>query len=76
MKAKHLCLLAAAVCLCVGCGREYDTARFREKTELLRQEALADWVRQELGDAPAGVLFRQRWDENCKCLLRHRGKRG
>lgn len=54
MKAKHLCLLAAAVCLCVGCGREYDTARFREKTELLRQEALADWVRQELGDAPAG----------------------
>lgn len=39
----------------VSCGgKEYDTAVFREKAELLRQEALADWVRQELGDAPAG----------------------
>lgn len=55
MRAKFLCLLAAAaVFLCASCGREYDTARFHEKTELLRQEALADWMRQELGDAPAG----------------------
>lgn len=54
MKAKHLFLLAAVVCFCACCGREYDTSRFHEKTELLRQEALADWVRLELGDAPAG----------------------
>lgn len=54
MKAKHLFLMAAVVCLCACCGREYDTSRFHEKTELLRQEALADWMRQELSDAPAG----------------------
>ena len=40
--------------LCACGGGEKDITAFQEKAELLRGEALADWVRLELGDAPAG----------------------
>lgn len=35
-------------------GGEQNITVFQEKAELLRRETLADWVRMELGDAPAG----------------------
>lgn len=61
MRGKHprrlaalLSLALATAMLLSGCGGEKDITVFQEKAELLRQEALADWVRQELGDAPAG----------------------
>ena len=49
-------LLATAVVLLFAArgGKTYDTADFQQKVALLREEALADWVRGELGDCPAG----------------------
>ncbi len=45
-------LLFLLAVLLAACGR--DTSLFQEKAALLREEALADWVREELGRAPAG----------------------
>lgn len=53
-----LLLVAAVAGMLVSCqslGRA-DTTRFQEKMELLRQEALADWVRDELISPPAGEI--------------------
>ena len=50
-------LLAVSVVIlvfAVGHGKTYDTTLFQQKAALLREEALADWVREELGDRPAG----------------------
>lgn len=51
-------ILTAAFVICVlaACGAQDTEAAeaFRAKAELLRQEALADWVREELGTRPAG----------------------
>lgn len=33
-----------------------DTSLFQEKAKLLQEYALADWVYEELGDAPAGIV--------------------
>lgn len=49
-----LLALAAAALLTACGGGERDISAFEEKAALLRREALADWVRVELGDAPAG----------------------
>ena len=46
--------LAAALLLSACGGGKQDISAFQEKAELLRREALADWVRLELGDTPAG----------------------
>ena len=46
-------LLAALAILLFARGWS-DTTLFREKAALLRREALADWMRLELGTAPAG----------------------
>lgn len=49
-------LLLGTLWLLAGCGGgdQEALAAYREKAEALRQEALADWVRLELGTAPAG----------------------
>lgn len=49
-----LAAAAAAAAVLVGCQAGHDTAAFQEKAALLRDYALADWVRQELGVNPAG----------------------
>lgn len=60
MRDKRPCRLAVLLSLVLvlqlaACGGgEQDITAFQEKTELLRREALADWVRLELGDTPAG----------------------
>lgn len=70
MKRNRLCRLAAlilALALLSGCGLtgpgpvetadpagEERVAAFREKAEAVRSAALADWVREELGENPAG----------------------
>ncbi|WP_286082069.1 glycosyl hydrolase family 88 [Parablautia intestinalis] len=63
MTKKKLILCAALLLLIVAAtvpallflykGRN-DTTPFQEKVKLLQEYALADWVYQELGDAPAG----------------------
>lgn len=55
-KALTAALLAAMAlaALLSGCAPEHDTTLFQEKAALLREQALADWVRLELGSAPAG----------------------
>ena len=57
MRGRILCLAAVliltAAALC-GCQAEHDISAFTEKAALLRQSALADWVRLELGVNPAG----------------------
>ena len=49
-------LLAAMVLsvLLTGCGGGHDTSLFQEKAALLREQALTDQVRLELGASPAG----------------------
>lgn len=49
-------LLAAMAlsALLTGCGGGHDTSLFREKAALLREQALTDQVRLELGASPAG----------------------
>lgn len=50
-------VLLAAMALSVllaGCGGGYDTSLFQEKAALLREQALTDQVRLELGASPAG----------------------
>lgn len=56
MKGKKALLLAAllAAALLAGCQTSHDTTDFQEKATLLRNYALADWVRLELGVNPAG----------------------
>ena len=57
MKKALAAALAAAMiltALLTGCGGGHDTALFQEKAALLQEQALADWVRLELGTAPAG----------------------
>lgn len=51
-----LAVLAAAVIAAAAGGgiRSQEAALFQEKAALLREYALADWVRLELGSAPAG----------------------
>ena len=47
-------VLLAAILLFLPTIGGADLTQFQAKVEQLRQEALADWVREELGDAPAG----------------------
>lgn len=51
-------VLFSAVLLCMllpaGCGRKADTGQYREKADLLKEEVLAEEVRWELVDSPAG----------------------
>ena len=51
-------VLFSAVLLCMllpaGCGRKADTEQYREKADLLKEEVLAEEVRWELVDSPAG----------------------
>ena len=56
MKGKRACIFGAllALALLTGCQADHDTALFQEKAALLRDYALADWVRLELGTSPAG----------------------
>lgn len=65
MKRNRLAALALALVLLAGCGwntvpapsddaGQARAALFRTKAEALRSAALADWVREELGESPAG----------------------
>ena len=58
MKGKRACIFGAllALALLTGCQADHDTALFQEKAALLRDYALADWVRLELGTSPAGQV--------------------
>lgn len=51
--ALALTLAAGMLCSC-GRSRGHDTSAFQKKAELLRPALLADWVLEELDEAPAG----------------------
>ena len=50
-----LAFLSAAMMLCLSaCGEKKNVKEFQDKANLLEQEAMADWVIEGLGEAPAG----------------------
>ena len=50
-----LAFLSVAMTLCLSaCGEKKNVKEFQDKANLLEQEAMADWVIEGLGEAPAG----------------------